>query len=606
MGILSKNPALSLSGRTFESGLFGHFKMKTTVLMCVFCLAVTVGTFGSGESQRSEHHQRIRRMARRCVDENVIDCPVWAQLGYCTHRMKRFTIWMRAHCMRSCGVCQSHVQSTTTTSRQTTTTTTTRLATTATVLTSPASTTTTTIAPAITTTTNLTTETTISSSSTSPVEQNIKTISFTAESRPSTTENTSISVRPEVVTDATTTVETTNVFSNRMNGITITIPTTVNSTTHTTFETNTPFVGVLLNSTETNSTDLRLTGPTEPTRTLNTTENTTVREDIIKADSSTKETSTSTRTPTAINSRQIAENTNTIRLQRRNEKSREPLSRNCFPTNCGIRNNERTVAAGPMNVRKISGGRRARKGEAPWHGMLLTRTRGDFKYCGLSVICSKWLLTAGHCVSNVAQIYRNRSVSITIYVGRYRGVYGFISRTTQVFDKFDIKGIVVHPDFASRPRYVNDIALIRLKSAIQFNEFVHPVCIPYSNTLRQGEALTAFGWGATLGRGPSSNYLKQVELKYLPNENCQDLVWGLRRNGTFCAKGELDNDTCYGDSGGGLVRKRRNTGADVIYGITSFGTHHCNTRRPLAPSVYTDVAFYREWIESVTNGCCDT
>nr|XP_009861051.1 ovochymase-1-like [Ciona intestinalis] len=570
MGILSKNPALqSLSGRTFE---IGHFKMKTTVLIGVFFIAVTMGAFGSGETQRPEHHQRIRRMSRRCVDENVIDCPVWAQFGYCTHRMKRFTIWMRAHCMRSCGVCQSHVQLTTTT--------------------------TTTTAP-ITTTTNLTTETTKLSSHTAPIEQNTTTISFSAKSRPSTADNTSIFTRPEAVTDAMTTVATTNDKT--------TAPTTVNSTTSTSFGTSTTFVGVLINSTETNSTKLLLKGTTEPSRTLNTAENITVREVVINGRSPTEETTTSTRTPTVINARPIAENTNTIRLQRYNEKSRESLLRNCFPTNCGLRNNERTsVDAVPMNVRKIAGGRRARKGEAPWHGMLLTRTRGNFKYCGLSVICSKWLLTAGHCVSNIAQIYRNRSVSITIYVGRYRGVYGFISRTTQVFDKFDIKDIVVHPVFTSRPRYVNDIALIKLRSAIQFNEFVHPVCIPYYNPLRQGEALIAFGWGATLGRGPSSNYLKQVELKYLPHENCQDSVWGLGRNGTFCAKGELDNDTCYGDSGGGLVRKRGNNGADVIYGITSYGTHHCNTRRPLAPSVYTDVAFYREWIESVTNGCCDT
>lgn len=58
----------------------------------------------------------------------------------------------------------------------------------------------------------------------------------------------------------------------------------------------------------------------------------------------------------------------------------------------------------------------------------------------------------------------------------------------------------------------------------------------------------------------------------------------------FCA-GDVDNDACYGDSGGPAVINGK------LVGIISWG-HECGS--PNLPGVYTLVKNYREWISNHT------
>ena len=62
-----------------------------------------------------------------------------------------------------------------------------------------------------------------------------------------------------------------------------------------------------------------------------------------------------------------------------------------------------------------------------------------------------------------------------------------------------IDRIVLHENFTSgvtRGIITNDIALIRLKQPIEFNNFVQPVCLPESAT-KENDILWATGWGET-------------------------------------------------------------------------------------------------------------
>lgn len=47
----------------------------------------------------------------------------------------------------------------------------------------------------------------------------------------------------------------------------------------------------------------------------------------------------------------------------------------------------------------------------------------------------------------------------------------------------------------------NDIAVVRLARKVQFSDFIRPICLPNTPTLRNknfdGELLTAAGWGRT-------------------------------------------------------------------------------------------------------------
>ena len=149
----------------------------------------------------------------------------------------------------------------------------------------------------------------------------------------------------------------------------------------------------------------------------------------------------------------------------------------------------------------------------------------------------------------------------------------------------------------------------RRSSPINFNRFVQPVCLPSTNDLNPRNVLTTYGWGSTMNQGPSAEVLKEIKLPFVSKAKCSRRVWGLHQMGVFCAGGIRNKDTCIGDSGGSLVmRKATNdsfSGRFFFYGITSYGTYHCNTKPPYKPSVYTDVPHYYEWIRKQTNGCCE-
>lgn len=77
---------------------------------------------------------------------------------------------------------------------------------------------------------------------------------------------------------------------------------------------------------------------------------------------------------------------------------------------------------------------------------------------------------------------------------------------------------------------------------------------------------------------------------------------GFVSDGMFCA-GTLDEgvDACEGDSGGPLVCNVN--GVNMLYGIISWGQHCGAVNRP---GVYTNVAFYTDWINEKMNHTLST
>lgn len=68
--------------------------------------------------------------------------------------------------------------------------------------------------------------------------------------------------------------------------------------------------------------------------------------------------------------------------------------------------------------------------------------------------------------------------------------------------EIEVEEAIPHPQYeaSSRHRH-NDIALIRLRTPVQLNEYIQPVCLPLPSVrsaINNSELLVVSGWGRTL------------------------------------------------------------------------------------------------------------
>ncbi|CAH1790490.1 unnamed protein product [Owenia fusiformis] len=231
----------------------------------------------------------------------------------------------------------------------------------------------------------------------------------------------------------------------------------------------------------------------------------------------------------------------------------------------------------------IVGGREAEIGRWPWMADLYNNRRHS---CGAVVIDANWVLTAAHCVA------RASPYSLKIRVGwhnqRLRPVSGV---------EHAVRRIVAHKGYGSiRGSGIlndNDIALLQLTKAIDFNnEHVNVVCLPQKGEQFSGEC-TATGWGLTQGTGDNTR-LREVTVPVYDTKTCLKYWPGKVSDRQICM-GRVPpaprQTACRGDSGGPLVCKKE--GRWILAGVTSWGTRECIGR----PAVYTRVSEYIDWIQ---------
>ncbi|KAF2881990.1 hypothetical protein ILUMI_24171 [Ignelater luminosus] len=260
---------------------------------------------------------------------------------------------------------------------------------------------------------------------------------------------------------------------------------------------------------------------------------------------------------------------------------------------CGIQVNQR-----------IYGGQEADIGEFPWLVLLKSRSVNKF-VCGGALINSRYVLTAAHCVTDRADI-------ISVRLGEHN------TKTEQDCDgdtpgleycsdspiDVEVEEITSHEAFdMDNDILFGDVALIRLKTVVNYTDFIKPVCLPISSELQNkafsGETVTLAGWGrAQTTAGMSEKKLK-VELPVKSNQDCATFYRqrDIQVAGSqICAGGERGKNACNGDSGGPLMYRDRKEEEEnwVTVGIVSFGLEKCAGQN--VPVVFTRVTEYLEWI----------
>ncbi|MEE6460774.1 hypothetical protein FKM82_001097 [Ascaphus truei] len=175
-------------------------------------------------------------------------------------------------------------------------------------------------------------------------------------------------------------------------------------------------------------------------------------------------------------------------------------------------------------------------------------------------------------------------------------VYGGIvkqSSITPATPFFEVEQIIIHPLYTGS-EYGNDIALLKLKTHIPYNDYQQAICLPpKQHSFKIPTFCWITGWGFTEEKGSPSNVLQKAEVPLISNEECQASYQHHNiTNQVLCAgykHGQID--ACKGDSGGPLTCNIDKTW--YIFGVTSWGE---GCARPGKPGVYTRVSEFTDWI----------
>lgn len=155
-------------------------------------------------------------------------------------------------------------------------------------------------------------------------------------------------------------------------------------------------------------------------------------------------------------------------------------------------------------------------------------------------------------------------------------------------DRYSVSAMFVHEDYDGE-LIINDVALLRLSSPIQFSANVSAANLPSSN-IGAGEFVVLAGWGMTSYPGSVPNNLQQLNLTTLSISECQQHQ---SPNPVFenqvCTLIQAGEGACYGDSGGPLV-----SSGNVLQGVVSWGIPCANGY----PDVFSRVYSFVSWIEN--------
>lgn len=229
---------------------------------------------------------------------------------------------------------------------------------------------------------------------------------------------------------------------------------------------------------------------------------------------------------------------------------------------------------------------------------------GSWKYvCGGSIIHELWVLTAGQCVTDLDKETTFETDYVAVIAGNDTISYLWKATTWPNFNEVEL--IIVHPSFQMKTKSPDDIALIKLKRLLQFDETIQPARLPMYYDEKNITEFTFVGFGYKRIYGDKSeDKLRKVTLKMTSKEECAKIFSEyLANEKTFCVTGPAKNSTnlCKDGIGGGFVnRMANNYWPGVVLGVAMWQLPHCEMGGFV--QVVMDVASYIPWIrEAMTN-----
>lgn len=238
---------------------------------------------------------------------------------------------------------------------------------------------------------------------------------------------------------------------------------------------------------------------------------------------------------------------------------------------------------------RIVGGRPAPEGSVPYMVALTNGLLVRSFVCGGSIITSRHVLTAAHCVHAVfSSGVLSSSLRCTVGTNRWNlggDTYAFSSNIT-------------HENYISQT-IKNDIAILVTTADIRFTPIITTVPLSFEY-IGGGIDARAAGWGRIRAGGPLSPELLELTVTTITGEECEEEVIRAREELNvpsppiephieLCTFHSPGHGMCNGDSGSALVAVE--TGEQI--GVVSWGFPCARG----APDMFVRVSAFGDWIE---------
>ncbi|XP_004399358.1 PREDICTED: probable threonine protease PRSS50 [Odobenus rosmarus divergens] len=230
-----------------------------------------------------------------------------------------------------------------------------------------------------------------------------------------------------------------------------------------------------------------------------------------------------------------------------------------------------------------------------WPWMVSVQANGTH-VCAGTLISSRWVLTAAHCL-----IQHNFTYSVRVGSPRIDQV----SPTTSDVPAYQV---ILNKRYRSH-RYwswvgrAHDIALLKLVWPLKYNKYVWPICLPgLDYEVKDGSLCTVTGWGLPRFDGvwPQFRTIQEKGVTILSSKECDKLYHRISKvpslvrvvdSRMVCAE-DLDREHfCYEISGEPLACSVDTTW--YLVGLVSWGP---GCRKSEAPPIYLQVTSYQRWI----------